>query len=92
MKKNIYIILEKIVARLVIHLLKVSGSFATYLVKTIAEYGFEHLIVPALNSLLRSGLYVYDNRVGEIKAKKLIDAREGGSNADYDDAVDDILG
>ena len=92
MKKAIYAILEKVTIELVIHLLKVSGGFATYLTTKLVEYGFEKVIVPLLNFLVIQGVLYYDTEKGKIRVKKLHTAREGGSDEEYDSAVDDILG
>ncbi len=90
MKKHIYSVLEKVVVKLVIYLMRVSSGFATFLVTTVAERGFEHLIVPALNGLLREGLYVYDKTAGQIRSNRFLEARDS-DDEDYDAAVDVIL-
>jgi len=90
-KKVLYPILERITVKVVLHLLKVSGSFSTYLVTQLTEYGFEKLIIPLINTLVRKGHLYYDTNQGKIIARRLQDAQDNSDQDAYDDAWDDML-
>lgn len=90
MKRHVYDLLGRVIAKLAVHLFDVSGSFPSFLLRKISEKGFEHLIVPAINRLIRDGLFLYDIKKGEILSIKVTQAREIGYE-EYNDAVDDII-
>lgn len=90
-KKLIYQALEKLLVKLVLHFLKVSGSFQTYLVTQLVEFGYDRFVIPLSNYLIRRGLLFYDTTRGKIAIKDLRQAREDNNADDYDRAVDDIL-
>lgn len=91
MKKQLYVVLERVTVKLLLHLLKVSGGFPTFLITTLIEVGFDKIIIPILNHAIIQGHLYYDTDKGEIQIKNLHEARKGGSNAEYDAAVDDII-
>lgn len=88
MQHAIYQLLEKIAVRVVLHLLKVSSTFGTYLVGVLVEEAFDRFIIPLLNNSIIMGHLYYDTAQGKIKIKKLKEARNA---SEYDSAVDDIL-
>lgn len=90
-KKTAYILLEKVTAKVILHLLKVSSSFGSFLVGVLVAEAFDKVVVPLLNMAIVQGHLYYDANKGRIKVKRLNEARKGGSNANYDRAVDDIL-
>lgn len=90
-KKLIYQIIEKIVVKLVLHLLKVSGTFQSYLVSQLVELGYERFVIPLSNYLIRRGLLFYDTKKGIIAIKDLREARENNDQNAYDRTIDNII-
>lgn len=90
-KQLVYAMMEKFTVKMLLHLLKVSGGFASFLVTTLVSEAFDSIIIPLLNKLIIQGHLYYDVKKGKILVKKKDEAKEGGSDAEYDSAVDDIL-
>lgn len=82
----------KIVLSRIFGIIAVSaGGFKIWLARIILEYGFDKLLVPVINFLIRKGALVYDVTEGKIKIKKLNEAREDGNTQDYNEAIDNVL-
>lgn len=69
-----------------------AGGFKIWIAKIIVGYGFDKILVPVINTLIRKGTLLYDVTDGKIKVKKLREARNDNNQQDYDNSVDDILG
>ena len=90
-KKAIYSFLERAVVKMALHLLKVSGTFQTYFLTQLIEYGFDKVVIPLANLLIRKGLLYYDLAEGKVKVKALNEARDNNDQDAYDRASDDLL-
>lgn len=90
-KKIVYTVMEKVTVRVLLHLLRVSGGFASFLISAIVAEAFDVVVIPLINSLIINGRLYVDQKQGKIKVKRLNDARRSGNASDYDRAADDIL-
>lgn len=83
--------LERIVVKAVLQLLKVSSSFPTFLVTQLAEHGFKKLIIPLIDLLVRRGQLVYDTKKGKIIARNIEEARANNDLDAYNRNSDDVF-
>lgn len=68
-----------------------AGGLRGWIVKYVAEYLFEEIAEPIIKLALRKGRYHYEVINGKILIKALDEAEQGGSDEDYNDAVNDIF-
>ena len=90
-RKLVYDILESVVLKAVLMLLKISGGFKAKLVALLVEQGFERVLIPLMNYLYREGMLFIDTQSGKRKVIKLRKANDGGNDAEIDGAIDDIF-
>jgi len=92
LKKRTLNLLEALVVRLVLHLLKVSGGFAGYLITHLIEHAFDKIVLPlAVEAFERGKLYM-DMKDGKVKAFHLAEARRLNDPEKYNKALSDIFG
>tara|TARA_R110002012_G_scaffold191476_1_gene359234 strand:+ start:323 stop:643 length:321 start_codon:yes stop_codon:yes gene_type:complete len=68
-----------------------AGGFKAWLVAFVVKNFWDELVEPLMNAALIEVKYIKNKIEGKITAKKISEARESGSDQDYDDAVDASL-
>lgn len=67
------------------------GGIKGWVVKLAINYGFDKLVVPLVNLLMRKGLYAAYKIEGKIQIKQVYKAEAEGNEEDYIDNVGDIF-
>lgn len=66
------------------------GGFKAWAIKFAVEYLYEEYAVPMMQYLIRKGQLYYDKEKGEIKYKKLEEAKKDGDESTYNDVIDNV--
>lgn len=84
--------LESLLIKLVIHTLRVSGSFKVLLIEKLVKYGYETFVIPFTNYLIRESILYYDLSRDKIRLKDLKDALKSKDSNKYDRTLDRTFG
>jgi len=68
----------------------VMGGFKAWLIKFIATELFEHVAEPVIRLAIRKGQLIYDKTDGNLKLKKIREAKDEDDTDTYWDTIGDI--